>query len=112
MTQKITPTLLLYDATLDRINAEAARRGVDPAELMSELLTVGAAALSGGGAADVERTDSAQRDFYTVTEAAERLRLQPRTVADYCRKGKIAAVKVGRGWRIGRDALAAYTAER
>lgn len=105
MTQKITPTLMLYDSTLTRITAEAARRGVDPADIMSELLTIGAAALGEGAAAPPAQTEPA---FYTPSDVARILNLRPATITDYCRTGKICATRAGNRWRITPGALANF----
>jgi len=42
----------------------------------------------------------------TATEAAERLRLHPKTVVRMARDGRLPAVKVGTGWRFHPDRLA------
>ena len=110
MTKRITPTLTLYDSTVARIEAEAARRGITTDDLLSELLTIGAAALPAPGA-DVPTEGYTAADapqYYTAADAARILQLKPRTVSDYCRDGRIKAVKVGRGWRITPDALSDY----
>lgn len=36
----------------------------------------------------------------TTREAAERLRLHPKTVEGYFRQGRIKAIKTGRNWRV------------
>ena len=36
----------------------------------------------------------------TTKEAAERLRLHPKTVEAYFRQGRIKAIKTGRNWRV------------
>jgi len=36
----------------------------------------------------------------TTREAAERLRLHPKTVEAYFRQGRIKAIKTGRNWRV------------
>jgi excisionase family DNA binding protein len=41
----------------------------------------------------------------TPAEAAERLRLHPKTVVRMARDGRLAAVKVGTGWRFHADRL-------
>ncbi len=41
----------------------------------------------------------------TPTEAAERLRLHPKTVVRMARDGRLPAVKVGTGWRFRTDQL-------
>lgn len=42
---------------------------------------------------------------YTINEAAEILKLNPRTVYNYVRAGKIEAARFGRAYRISEDAL-------
>lgn len=44
-------------------------------------------------------------NIYTPAEIAEILKVKPRTVAEYIRAGKIAAVKVGREYRITENGL-------
>ena len=105
MTQRITPTLTLPDSTFSRIYAEAARLGTDADSIMSELLTAAAAGLSGGPAPDAAEPEP---DYLTPADVAARLRLQPRTVAAYCRTGKIRAQRVGNRWRITPDAVTEY----
>lgn len=36
----------------------------------------------------------------TVAEAAAILRVSPRTLKEWCRRGKVTCVKVGREWRL------------
>lgn len=43
--------------------------------------------------------------YLTVKETAERLRTAPQTVYRWCRTGKLAAVKIGKEWRIPADQL-------
>lgn len=47
--------------------------------------------------------------LFTPEEVADQLGLHVRTVRRYIRDGQLAAVKVGRRYRITRDALAAFT---
>jgi excisionase family DNA binding protein len=44
-------------------------------------------------------------ELLTPAEAAERLRLHPKTVARMARDGRLLAVKVGTGWRFRSDQL-------
>lgn len=45
---------------------------------------------------------------FTAEEAAEYLKTNPQTIRRMLREGKIPAAKVGREWRIHKDALDAY----
>jgi len=45
------------------------------------------------------------RPLLTPAQAAERLRLHPKTVARMARDGRLPAVKVGTGWRFEADRL-------
>ncbi|MGD0153295.1 MAG: helix-turn-helix domain-containing protein [Thermacetogeniaceae bacterium] len=47
----------------------------------------------------------------TVNEAADFLRVQPRTIRKWLREGKLLALKAGRLWRIEVDALSAFVKE-
>jgi len=51
-------------------------------------------------------------DLLTPTEAAARLKLHPKTVVRMAREGRLAAVKVGTGWRFHRDRLDIATRSR
>jgi excisionase family DNA binding protein len=56
-----------------------------------------------------------QETFLTVPEVARQYRLDPSTVTDLCRSGKIGAIRVGNGrgrWRIPASGIAAYNASR
>jgi PAS domain S-box-containing protein/excisionase family DNA binding protein len=53
-----------------------------------------------------------QAQYYTVKEAAAILKTQPSTVRTYCRNGKIPAVRVGRGYRIGHQDLEKWLAKQ
>ena len=44
----------------------------------------------------------------TTREVAERLRLHPRTVESYLRKGRIRALKAGRNWRVPEAELESF----
>ena len=44
----------------------------------------------------------------TVEEAAELLRITPRTLKEWCRRGKVPCVKVGREWRLKASELEAW----
>ena len=47
--------------------------------------------------------------FLTIEEAAELLRVSPRSAYTLARRGELAgAVKVGNQWRVDRDALMAW----
>jgi excisionase family DNA binding protein len=52
-------------------------------------------------------TDMEKR-LLTVNEAADYLRVQPRTIRKWLREARLPAVKAGRLWRIEEDALSAY----
>lgn len=41
----------------------------------------------------------------TVNQTAELLQCSPRTVTQFCVEGRIKAHKMGRHWRVNRDAL-------
>lgn len=47
-------------------------------------------------------------ELLTIKEAASYLRMNPLTVYRLASKGKVPAVKVGRHWRVHRDALEAW----
>ncbi len=42
---------------------------------------------------------------FTVKQAAEYLSCNPKTVRDFCRQGKIHAIKLGSKWRIPKETL-------
>ena len=44
-------------------------------------------------------------DLMTVKEAAAYLKLNPVTVREWARSGRIPAFKIGRDWRFDRDRL-------
>jgi excisionase family DNA binding protein len=44
----------------------------------------------------------------TAEDAAEILRVNPKVVRQMCRDGELPANKVGRAWRIDREAVRAY----
>jgi excisionase family DNA binding protein len=44
----------------------------------------------------------------TVEEAAELLRIMPRTLKEWCRRGKVPCVKVGQLWRLKASELEAW----
>lgn len=111
MTKTLHPALTLYDSTADRLTAEAARRGISLDELIAELLTIAAGSFETAPAQTGGQTagaGSAPPAYYTVAEAAQILRLKPRTVSDYCRDGRISATKAGRAWRITPQDLQRY----
>ncbi len=47
-------------------------------------------------------------DLYTTEEAAQVLRISTRTILRAIKAGQIKAKRVGRGYRIPKDALEAY----
>jgi excisionase family DNA binding protein len=50
--------------------------------------------------------------FLTIEEAAELLRVSPRSAYTLAREGRLAgAVKVGNQWRVDKDALMAWVKE-
>jgi excisionase family DNA binding protein len=51
-------------------------------------------------------TSTSSRELLTPTEAANRLRLHPKTVVRMARDGRLPAIKVGTGWRFHADQLA------
>lgn len=48
------------------------------------------------------------RDFLTVEEVADKLRISPRTVQSLCREGKIGSTKSGRRYLIPQASLDDY----
>ena len=50
-----------------------------------------------------------QETYYTVEQIAQMLQMHPKTVQRYIREGKLRAVKVGKGWRIGGHDLSVFT---
>ena len=44
-------------------------------------------------------------DFYTVEQVAELLKVHWQTVLNYIKGGKLTAVRLGKGYRISKDAL-------
>ena len=49
--------------------------------------------------------DGAKGQLMTIEEAAQYLRFHPSTVYRLARRGKLPAVKVGKQWRLDREAL-------
>mgnify|MGYP000859085808 CR=1 FL=1 len=49
-----------------------------------------------------------QQDWYSADEVAERLGLHVRTVRGYVRDGRLAAVRIGKQYRIAREDLEAF----
>lgn len=47
--------------------------------------------------------------FYSIKELAKILKLHPKTILRFIHEGKIEAQKVGRSWRVSREALKKYT---
>jgi excisionase family DNA binding protein len=52
------------------------------------------------------------RDLLTVEEAAERLKLAPKTVRKLCFSRRVTAIRVQRSWRIPLVALDEFLRER
>ena len=53
-----------------------------------------------------------ENTFLTIEEAADLLRISPRSAYTLAREGRLAgAVKVGNQWRVDRDALMAWVKE-
>jgi excisionase family DNA binding protein len=52
------------------------------------------------------------RDLLTVAEAAERLKLAPKTVRKLCLSRRLTAIRVQRSWRIPLAALDEFLRER
>jgi excisionase family DNA binding protein len=52
------------------------------------------------------------RDLLTVEEAAERLKLAPKTVRKLCLSRRLTAIRVQRSWRIPSAALDEFLLER
>jgi excisionase family DNA binding protein len=50
-----------------------------------------------------------QDQYYTVEQIAGLLQMHPKTVQRYIREGKLRAVKVGKGWRVGGHDLSVFT---
>jgi excisionase family DNA binding protein len=44
-------------------------------------------------------------EHYTTTEAAERLRIKPDSVARKIKRGQLEAIKVGKHWLIRKETL-------
>ncbi len=61
----------------------------------------------GGGAATGARIRELP-ELLTPKQAAGVMQVTTRQVAKMCERGKLRSVKVGRLWRVNRDALAAY----
>ena len=53
-----------------------------------------------------------ERELLTCEEAAEYLRIHPRTVGRLLNEGKLPGVKVGRQWRLRRADLDAHLSGR
>lgn len=47
-------------------------------------------------------------NYYTVEQIAEMLKMHPKTIQRYIREGKLNAVKIGKGWRIGGHDLSVF----
>lgn len=61
-----------------------------------------------GAAADVPRPLGECGELVTTCEAAAVMHISERQVARMCADGRLRAVKVGKLWRINRDALGEY----
>ncbi|HVF54102.1 MAG TPA: helix-turn-helix domain-containing protein [Actinomycetota bacterium] len=61
---------------------------------------------------DQERASLALGGFMTVAEVARQLRVSNMTVYRLVNSGQLAAVRVGRGYRIRRDDVAKYLEQR
>jgi excisionase family DNA binding protein len=57
----------------------------------------------------MKRTGQDDSDFLSVDQVAERLGLHVRTVRRYVRHGRLRAVRIGKQYRIAREALDALT---
>lgn len=53
-----------------------------------------------------------RRSYVTLDEAKDLLRVSVEHATGLCRKGRIACVREGKGWRIERESLAAFLIER
>jgi excisionase family DNA binding protein len=52
------------------------------------------------------------RDLLTIAEAAERLKLAPKTVRKLCLSRRLTAIRIQRSWRIPLAALDEFLRER
>src|SRR3954453_9124423 len=52
-----------------------------------------------------------ERDLLTADEVARELDLRPTTIYQWCREGRLPAIKLGKEWRIRRTALDAFLAQ-
>jgi excisionase family DNA binding protein len=50
-----------------------------------------------------------EQELYSVEQVAERLGLHVRTVRHYVREGRLKATRIGKQYRVGREALEALT---
>lgn len=48
-------------------------------------------------------------ELYTPTEVAQKLKVSPKTVYSWLKSGKIEGVKIGKLWRIRKEALEEFT---
>ncbi len=53
-----------------------------------------------------------KKTYFTTTEASELLGLDRRTVSQYCKRGILDAVKVGRDWLLPKSEVDRYKKER
>ena len=58
-----------------------------------------------GAVRGVDRVSGAQKDLLGVEEVSEYLGVGPVTVYRWCREGRLPCLKVGKSWRIRREAL-------
>lgn len=63
---------------------------------------------NGGGGAALGACIHELPELLTPKQAAGVMQVTTRQVAKMCERGKLRAVRVGRLWRVNRDALAAY----
>jgi excisionase family DNA binding protein len=49
--------------------------------------------------------------FYTVLQVSELLQVHWQTVLNYIKNGKLEAVKLGKGYRISKEAIDQFTKE-
>jgi excisionase family DNA binding protein len=55
-----------------------------------------------------DNAHNARAEYLTTTEVAQALRVAPQTVRRLVATGEIAAVRIGRQWRISPDDLARF----
>jgi excisionase family DNA binding protein len=57
-------------------------------------------------------TDLTGEPLHTIKEVATIFQVTPWTVREWCKTGKIGAVRLDKGWRIPHSALEKYANER